>query len=302
MTDGALPGMDAQPRIGVAITTVGRWDALGNLLGDLARQSQRPHAVGIAHHDEAEADVLAQLVGSFADKLRIVTVVSPRGISNGRNAAAALLGDDVDWLWFPNDTNRVDGDFLECVAPHLTPGLTVCAVNLVDAEGIRNSLPPVGSPLTRRTVWGAIEPATMFRREDFARVGGFDPEIGSGAQTPWQAGEGTDLLLRLSTQDGFSIAWVPDIAVQAQTEFTHLTPAERSRKLRAYGRGVGFVYRRWGYPAWDRFRHVVGGFLAPLRRPRKFRLRDGFAMGLGRAEGVLGRVTRRSDDHRAILR
>ncbi len=300
MTDRAADS--DHPRIGVAVTTVGRWDDLRSLLDDLASQTKPPHAVAIAHHDADSADVLAQLVGSFADHLAIVTVVSPRGISNGRNAAAALLGEDVDWLWFPNDNSKVDDDFLECVAPHLTRGLTVCAFSVVDAEGIRNSLPPAGSALTRRNVWGAMEAASMFRREDFIRVGGFDPEIGSGARTPWQAGEGTDLLLRLSTQDGFSIAWVPDIAVQAQTEFTHLTPAERSRKLRAYGRGVGFVYRRWDYSGWERFRHVLGGFLAPLRKPRKFRIRDGLALGLGRAEGVLGRVTRRSDDNRAILR
>lgn len=300
MSDGvADPGY---PRIGVAVTTVGRWDDLRNLLDDLSRQSRPPHAVGIAHHDADDANALDELVRSFADTLTISTAISPRGISNGRNAAAALFGDDVDWLWFPNDTSRVDPDFLERVSRHLTPDRTVCALNLVDREGIRNSLPAPGSPLTRRNVWGAIEPATMFRRADFVRVDGFDPAIGSGAATPWQAGEGTDLLLRLSALDGFSIDWVPDIAVRAQTEFAHLTPAERARKIRSYGRGVGFVYRRWNYPHWQRWRYVLGGVLAPLRKPGKFRPRDGLALGIGRTEGVLGRVMPGATDNRAILR
>lgn len=292
----------AQPRIGVAITTVGRWVELHKLFDDLSRQTQPPHAVAVAHHDATAADALDALVRSFADKLTISTVVSSRGISNGRNAAADLLGDDVDWIWFPNDTSRVDEDFLERVARHLAPGLTVCALNLVDREGSRNRLPAAGSPLTRRNIWGAIEPATIFRRADFVLVGGFDPLLGSGAETPWQAGEGTDLLLRLSKLDGFSIEWVPDIAVRAQTEFAHLTPAERARKLRSYGRGVGFVYLRWNYPRWQRLRYVLGGVLAPLRRPEKFRPRDGLALGIGRAEGVLGKVIPGEMDNRAILR
>jgi hypothetical protein len=298
MTD-AQPG---DPSFGVAVTTVGRWDDLRNLLDDLSRQSKPPRAVAIAHHDAEAAPTLDALVQSFAGKLAITTVVSPRGISNGRNAAAALLGDDIEWLYFPNDTSRIDNDFLECVAQRVTPHTSVCAAQLADREGIRNALPPAGSQLSRRNVWGAIEPATVFRRRDFVQVAGFDPAIGSGAATPWQAGEGTDLLLRMSRLEGFSIEWLHDVAVRAQTEFAHLTPQERRRKIRNYGRGTGYIYRRWKYPAWDRFRHVCGALLAPLRKPEKFRPRDGLALAIGRAEGVFGRVLPGSRDTRAIVR
>lgn len=291
-----------QPRIGVAVTTVGRWDELRNLLDDLSRQSEPPHAIAIAHHDIEQAGRLAELAREFADRLVISTVVTPRGISNGRNGAAALFDDDVDWVWFPNDNSRVEEDFLERVAQHLGPTTTVCAFRVVDREGPRNTLAPPGSLLTRRNVWGAIEAATMIRRRDFLRVGGFDPSMGTGAETPWQAGEGTDLMLRLSSLDGFSVKWVPDIVIQAQTEFAHLPPSERSRKLRSYGRGVGFVYRRWDYPLWQKLRFVLGGVLAPLRNPKKFRPRDGIALGVGRAEGVLGKVVRKNSDYRAIVR
>lgn len=290
------------PTIGVAVTTVGRWDDLRELLGDLARQTQPPRAVAVAHHDEAAAGELAELVASFSDTLSIRTVLSPRGISNGRNAAAELLGEEVDWLYFPNDTSRVDDDFLERIGRHATPDTTVVAVQLVDREGPRNALPPRGSVLTRRNVWGAIEPATLFNRRAFYRAGRFSPSLGSGADTPWQAGEGTDLLLRMSLRDGFAIEWIPDIEVRAHTEFAHLSPAERSRKIRFYGRGSGYVYRRWDYPAWDKFRHVFGAVLSPLRKPDKFRPRDGVALMVGRAEGVLGQVAGGNRDHRAIVR
>jgi hypothetical protein len=292
----------AHPRIGIAVTTVGRWNDLRELLGDLSRQTRPPHGVAIAHQDPSAADELESLVRSFADRLTISTVLSPRGISNGRNAAAALLGDDVDWLYFPNDTSRIDDDFLERVGRHATSDMTACAVQLVDPEGARNVLPAPGSPVTRRNVWGAIEPATLFSREAFERVGRFNPALGSGADTPWQAGEGTDLLLRMSLLDAFAVEWIPDIEVRAHTEFSHLTPQERRRKIRFYGRGSGYVYRSWDYPAWDKFRHVFGAALAPLLKRDKFRTRDGLALMVGRAEGVLGRVAGGNRDHRAVVR
>jgi len=299
---GASEPDQGDVRFGVAITTVGRWEALRELLTDLKAQSHQPRAVAIAHHDPAGAADLADLVRSFAASLDIRTVVSPRGISNGRNAAAAALRDDVEWLWFPNDTNRFDADFLERVAHHCAAPTTVCAVQMVDREGPRHPLPAPGTTLTRRTVWGAMEPATFFERDGFVAAGGFNPALGSGADTPWQSGEGPDLLLRMSELPGFAIEWVGDIVLQSQTEFAHLPPHERRRKQRNYGRGHGYVLRTWHYPLWYKAANLVAAALMPLRNPDKFGPREGFALLIGRTEGVLGRPFSSKADNRAILR
>ena len=291
-----------QARIGVAITTVGRWDELRGLLGNLAAQSCPPHAVAIAHHDPAGSADLEELIRPLAEVLDIRTVVSARGISNGRNAAAAAIGDDVEWLWFPNDTSRVDSDFLKRVSHHCVPPITVCAVQMVDREGPRHPLPAPGTKFTRRTVWGAMEPATLFRRDQFVAAGGFNPALGSGADSPWQSGEGPDLLLRMSALDAFSIEWVGDIYVNAQTEFAHLPPRERRRKQRNYGRGAGYVLRSWHYPLWYKAAHLVAAALMPVRNPAKFGPGEAFALLVGRTEGVLGRPFTRNADHQAILR
>lgn len=258
--------------------------------------------MAIAHHDHAGSADLDELIGSFADTLDIKAVMSARGISNGRNAAAAALGDEVEWLWFPNDTNRVDADFLERVARHCTALTTVCAVQMIDREGPRHPLPAPGTNFTKRTVWGAMEPATILRRDQFVAAGGFNPNLGSGADSPWQSGEGPDLLLRMSALDGFSVEWVPDIYVHAQTEFAHLPPRERRRKQRNYGRGHGYVLRTWRYPLWYKGAHLVAAALMPVRNPEKFGLRESFALLVGRTEGVLGRPFTRNSDNQAILR
>ncbi|MFZ0834119.1 MAG: glycosyltransferase [Mycobacterium sp.] len=291
------------PRFGVALTTVGRWDELSLLLEDLAGQSEPPAAVAIAHHCAVgNPPALDALLQRFAGVLMIRTVFSPSGVSNGRNAAAEILGDDVDWLWFPNDTSRIDADFFERVAHYCRPPRNVVALQLADRQGPRNPLPARGSPLTRRNVWGAMEPATLFRRNEFLAAGGFDTNRGSGAHSPWQAGEGTDLLLRLSERDGFSIEWISDIVVRAQTEFAHLSSDERRRKLRNYGRGAGNVLRTWRYPLWYKAAHLLAAALMPLRNPEKFTGRDALALLIGRTEGVLGRPFSGRSDHRAILR
>lgn len=292
----------ARPRIGVAITTVGRWEPLRELLGDLATQSHPPYAVVIAHHDPSGTADLDALVSDFDGTLQIRAIISDRGISNGRNAAAAALGEDVEWLWFPNDTNRVDADFLERVSHHCAAPTTVVAVQLVDREGPRHPLPARGTKLTRRTVWGAMEPATLLRREEFAATGGFNPSLGSGADTPWQSSEGPDLLLRMSERDGFSIEWVGDIAIQAQTEFAHLEPHERRRKQRSYGRGAGYVLRTWRYPLWYKAAHLVAAALMPIRKPEKFGPGEAFALFIGRTEGLLGRPFSTKNGNRAVLR
>jgi len=298
-----MTGADPAPRFGVGLTTVGRWDELGLLLDDLAGQSHPPHVVVVAHHDAGgDPPALDALRERFAGVLDIRTVISPRGVSNGRNVAARTLGEEVDWLWFPNDTSRIDPDFFERVAVHCAPPRTVVALQLVDREGPRNPLPEPGSPLTRRTAWGAMEPATLFRRAEYLAVGGFDPDRGSGASTPWQSGEGPDLILRLAEADGFSIVWVSDIVVHAQTEFAHLPAEERRRKLRTYGRGAGNVLRTWRYPLWYKLAHLVAAALMPLRNPKKFTPRDALALLIGRTEGLLGRPIGGQGDHRAVLR
>lgn len=294
---------DVPVAFGVVIASVGRWEPLHALLGDIAAQTLPPRMVVVAHHHSIDdAPGLQGILAEFGKALTIRAVQCERGASNGRNAGAAALDPDVDWVIFPNDTSRLDPDFLARLALHCVGETTVCAVRLVDIEGDRNELPPAGTSLDRRTVWGAIEPATALRCAEFIRAGGFDPSIGTGATTPWQSGEITDLLLRMSAMGLAKVAWIDDLAVHAMPEFSHLSAPERRRKLRNYGRGSGYLLRRWDYPRRDRFRHVVGGALMPLRNRDKFGLMDGAMLCLGRVEGVLGRTIGGGGDHRAVLR
>ena len=293
----------SRARIAVVITTMGRWERVERLLNDLSSQTYRPDTVVIAFDDGPDAAAgLGRLLGNhnFAG-LNLRTVRKSGGYSVGCNQAVDLLSDSGQWLCFLTDSCRVEADFLDRVSRRCVPPATVCAWRLVDDEGDRNILPPAGSELTRRNVWSAVVPAMAMRLSDYRAVGGFDPSIGTGAETPWQSGDETDLLLRLSKLADFSITWVDDITVEAHTEFSHLDRAQRRRKLRTYGRGTGYIYRRWNYSAWDKLLLLAGAASAPMRRPAKFRPGDGLALLIGRAEGIAGRKFTRDTDDRAVL-
>jgi hypothetical protein len=296
-------GDPAAVTFGVVITTIGRWDNIASLFEDLAKQSTPPHTVALAYEDRPDAvEGLSTVLQRYSDKLTIRAIAKTGGGSIGCNKAAAMLTDDVEWMCFLTDRCRVDPDYLERLSEHCVAPTTVCALQLSDAEGDRNKLPPRGSAFTRRNAWSAVVPAMAVKRRDYEEVGGFDPLIGTGADSPWQSGDETDLLLRLSLLDDFSIDWVQDITVRVHTDFTHLPPAERRRKLRGYGRGTGYIYRRWNYSLFDQLLHLAGAASGPLRNHAKYRVRDALALLIGRTEGLLGRTFSTGSDHRAVLR
>lgn len=288
--------------IGVVISTVGRWDKIATLFDDLANQTLLPHTVAVAYEDsEGAADGLDGVLRTSARRLTIRAVPKSGGGAVGCNKAAALLPREAEWILFLNDTSRVERDLFERLSRYCVSRTTVCAWHLVDAEGNRNHLPARGSAFTRLNVWQAVVPAMAVRHRDYLRVGGFDEMLGTGANSPWQSGDETDLLLRLSMLDDFAIDWIDDITSRSHTDFSHLAPDERQRKLRNYGRGHGFVYRRWNYSSWQKLRLLGGAASLPIRNT-KYRTADALALLIGRCEGLAGRKFSRNTDHRAVLR
>ncbi len=203
---------------------------------------------------------------------------------------AALPETDDPLLIFPNDTTWFPAGVLDRVR-QLPDDVQLAAATIVDEHGPKFTLPSPGTPLDRRTVWAVIEMGLLIRLSVFRRLGGFDESIGTGAPTPWQAGEATDLLLRYRHDVGGDITWLPnDITFGGTGNSVGLTDAERRRKLRSYGRGLGRLVTRWGWPLWWRIAFVGAGFVVGFRHPHDFRLLDGWWGCLGRLEGVVGRT------------
>jgi hypothetical protein len=141
------------------------------------------------------------------------------------------------------------------------------------------------------SVWRAIEPTTFVTREAFESVGAFRQDLGTGCATPWQSGEGTDLLLRMLSS-GRRVMSQPDIWMRGDSSDDRMLPRALVRKHRGYARGTGFVHRIHRYPASTKARIVVAPWLRVrgLHSDYRMALRIAAARSLGRVEGVLGRT------------
>ena len=278
--------------LGLVVSTLGRAEPLERLLESLSPQLHPDDRVVIVAQDRlAEVERLAEAFRS--DTVAIDVTTSPRGASRGRNAGVALLDADERLLHFPNDTTWFPDGALDAIR-RAGPQLTAGALTVVDEYGPKFALPAVSTPLDRWNVWSIIEMGLLIRRSAFDELGGFDPDLGTGAPTPWQAGEATDLLLRLIERRpdlAATFAWLPpDTFVGGIADPSGLSSAERRRKLRAYGRGLGRIVVRHRYPLWWRFAFLFGGLAFGVRHRTGYVIADGWWVFLGRAEGMAGRV------------
>lgn len=290
------PGVYARavtgPRLALAVSTVGR-ATLRDLLASAAASTRPPDAVAVADHSP-DGDLKVEGEYPFP----VLIVPSTGGASRGRNEAVAALGGAYELLGFPNDDNTYPPDTLRQVvetftAPPPAPSGVACA--LVESDQPRFRLPPDGTPLNRRSVWRAIEPAMFLTTAAFSAAGGFREDMGTGAESPWQSGDGTDLLLRIMDAGG-QVLSRPSLAVVGRGERKGLDADALVAKHRAYARGTGYVYRTHPYPAHVRLRVLVAPLVKATRHDPSTRLslRLALARSIGRFEGLRGRPLKRS--------
>lgn len=289
--------------LGIVVATLGRIDSLRRLLGSLqGRLTSGDCVVLVAQGNPYEVRKLAAEYRN--DNFCIDVIGSQRGATRGRNAGVKALPTGIDYLLvFPNDTTWFPVDAIEklrCLPVKFTTG----AMTVVDANGVKFRLPEQGASLNRWNVWSVIEMGLIVRRSTFDSVNGFDPDIGTGAETPWQAGEATDLLLKLKraglTKD---FGWQPPtLNVGGITDAQGLSQTERRHKLRGYGRGLGRLVTRWNYPLWWRIAFIGGGIAFGIRHHTTNELFDGWWVFLGRLEGALGHTLGRPVKVQAVQR
>lgn len=276
--------------LGLVVSTIGRIERLERLLASLdGRLVAGDELVVVA---QAELAAIERLVAGFDRGAgRVVVTTSEPGAARGRNRGVAELRGADPLLVFPNDSTWFPPGSLEALRD-LPAGFEAGAMTVVDEHGPKFELPDAGTPLDRWNAWNVIEMGLLVRRRVFDAIGGFDPDLGTGATTPWQAGEATDLLLRLADRRpdlAAAFAWLPgDVAVGGIADAHGLDRTSRRHKLRAYGRGLGLVVTRWRYPLAWRVAFIGGGLAFGLRH-RGYGPLDGWWVFLGRLEGALGR-------------
>jgi hypothetical protein len=276
--------------IGLVVTTLGREQGLRRLLQSLAGQVMVADTIVIVAQRNLAA--VTALAAEFSNVGCAISVTTSRlGASRGRNAGVAALPAGEDYLLhFPNDTTWFPPGTVAGIRS-TPPEASAGALTVTDENGPKFHLPAPGTPLDRWNVWTVIEMGLVMRRSVFTKLGGFTESIGTGASTPWQSGEATDLLLRLiQAHESRSFAWLPaDVAIGGVSDPHGLSNGERRRKLRSYARGFGRLLSVWHYPLYWRVAALAGGLLFGVRNRAAFRAADGWWAFVGRFEGLTGR-------------
>jgi len=285
----------AQARVAVIVSTIGRPDLLDRLMASISEQTLLPSEVIVV--DQSSDRRTRAVVDKWRARIPVRRLSSIRGVSLGLNVGIAALG-DYDFLNIACDDTRYAPDALTRAAETFSVDDSVGVVSgrLLGVPGRPAQLRSFGHRsmlLDHRSVWTNAIEATCFYRADFIRdVGAFDEELGPGAASPWQSGEGTDMLLR-GLKAGWPIAYNPQIIVYEDNP--HDTgPEDRACRVKARrsARGTGRVFRRHhGLPLQARILiRPLGAVLLSAACNRWALAGWHLQRFIGRMEGLTGRV------------
>lgn len=307
MPDGATGSLLCRPsshgrpslNIGFAVTTLGSHRPIDRLLNSLVGQlDQDDWLVISAVEDGDRIRTIVDDMDFGSAQIRVVD--GPRGAAAGRNFAVQSAPTLADFLLFPNDTSWFPGNFVTSIKSFDIRG-TAGALTVTDEFGPKFTLPPSGTNLTQKNVWNVIEPGLFMSHRTFLDLGGFDESIGTGAPTPWQSGEGTELLLRwMEAECDGHFEWVHSPQVLGISDPQGLSDKERRIKLRAYARGYGRLLVTGHFGKSQRFKAVAGGTSFGLRKGPPYKPIDGLWVFVGRIEGITGRLLSSKSPIRAV--
>lgn len=270
-------------RVGVVISTLGKSTALSLVLDSLVTQSSPAKQVIVV--DQSEGSTISDLVRTYEGLLPITRLTSALGAARGRNTGWRALT-DCDVVAFPDDDCTYGTEVLAQISS-LFEDVSIGAVSgRLTGVDQRLAFAETRSIIDRKSVWTkAIEATTFYRLTSIAGANGFDDSLGVGSDTIWQSGEGTDLLLRVLDL-GWIAVYEPSIVVtEHQIE---ITPEAYLRKVRAYGRGTGRVYRL-RYTPMERALVVtrpIAAAVACVLKGRPYDAQKKLNAAIGRLEGM----------------
>ena len=238
--------MSASPVLSLIVATKGRASPFRELFGSLETQSFRDFEVIVVDQNADDRVGTPETEGWSFPVLHVRTP-HESGLSRARNSGMVHAQGDV--LLFPDDDCWYPPHFLGHALDRMASlGCDVLSGRAADAQGrdINGRFEQAVTRISRAKVWTTgIEWVMFFKRAVLEAVGGYDPDIGVGAATPWQACEGQDIMLR-ALAAGFTCVFDPAIFGH-HAELDVRSPG-MLRKGRAYARGLGYVLRRHHYP------------------------------------------------------
>lgn len=275
------------PDISLILATVGRTDQLNRLFDSFAAQTFSNFEVIVI--DQNTDDRLrphlerAKCLGIAVKHLKHF----PANLAAARNAGIdAALG---EWIGFPDDDCWYDPNLLELVATRFTRNDKPTGVVVRWVEQAEQPLQAANLTWERSAAFRdvPVSSITLFcHRGLFKNIGGFDSRLGVGQW--FGAGEETDFVLR-ALRSGAFLTYLPAAEVHhaVASDKPDTTPQAR-QAIRYRARGTGALYAKHKLPLWVIARGLIAPVVRPLLKGSFSDLAYGFAIVLGRLDGLMG--------------
>ena len=254
------PALNSSPAlISMVASTLGRDVEMRLLLDTLSAQEDDRFELIVV--DQNADDRLVPILSEYRGRFPIQHIKSAeKGLDRGRNLGARHA--TGEWLLFPDDDSWYPADFLKTLRRLIaTEPADIYSGRSLNKDGkeIMVSFLPEDAEISRANIWHVlIEWVIVFRAETYRRAGGFDEDLGAGSGTPWNSGEGQDLVLRCLSQGAKGLFRRALYGFHPE-EQPNANPDAHIAKMHGYSRGKGFVMRRHGYSILE--------FLPELLRP-----------------------------------
>ncbi|MFJ6158856.1 glycosyltransferase family 2 protein [Pseudarthrobacter sp. NPDC092184] len=279
--------------VSIVIPSLEPNDSLLRLLTSLENQEMNFRQIVIVDQSDSldAVGILNGYRGSLRDHVQVVS--SKPGLSKARNAGLLALEPGWDVVLLPDDDVWMAPGIGRAIEIALRNGNTAGSGRLRPedpSKGTRIAFPDEEKQITARNVWRTSIEACYFLTPSFlSDVGLYDETLGLGAKSPWQSGEGTDLLLR-GLAAGHKISFVPDYEL-IEGDSPTLVQLHNNTRLRKYARGTGRVFAQ-NYSKWSCAKLIFRS-LARLvvQSPQGAdAIKRNSQILLGRLEGLLGRA------------
>ena len=277
----------------LVVATKGRVRDLERLLVSLDRQTFTDFEVIVV---DQNADSIVTDVLAMPRPYPIAHIRTPgaTGACRARNVGWRTAKGQV--VLFPDDDCWYPAGFLRCANDHFVYRdcdiLTGRAADL-GGRSINGRFDKAACWVQREHVWTtSIEWVLFLKYTLLEKLAGFDEHIGIGAETPWQACESQDLVLR-GLCLGATCAYDPALfGHHAELNIACPDPAQ-IKKGRAYARGMGWVLRKhqvsWARRLYWTARPFLKGVMMRLKG-RSAAARYYQEVATGRLEGARGRI------------
>jgi glycosyltransferase involved in cell wall biosynthesis len=252
------------------MATVGRSVEVERFLSCLKKQTYRSFEVIII--DQNKDKQLTSIIDQYSSDFPILHLRSEKGLSKARNLG--LLHAKGNIIAFPDDDCWYSHDLLRTIAVMFqrNPQLDGLTGRSIDADG-KDSATKFDSDkgfVSEENVWTRGISFTIFLRKYVCDwIGGFDEEIGLGANSIYLSGEETDYLLRAIRK--FKVQYNPAIKVYHPNPVQKYTGRVIQRAYK-YGCGFGKVVVKHNYKFSFRVKALIRPLLGMLIYLLSFRI------------------------------